>query len=243
MLKEKDDAFGREILDYFNGENAIEIVETETGFIGPSSGPASYFTEFKDWRSHEKKAIKHVKGRVLDVGAGAGRVSLHLQRKGHDVVAIDNSPLAIEVCKKRGVKDARVMKATQVNSGMGVFDTIAMFGNNFGLMESFERAKWLLKRFHGITSGDARIIAESNDPYMSKRQEHVEYHKYNRERGRMGGQLRLRIRYRDYKTPWFDYLIVSKKEMEEILDGTGWYLERTYDHPKMTWYMAVIGKD
>ena len=38
----------------------------------------------------------------------------------------------------------------------------------------------------------------------------------------MGGQVRIRIRYKDYATPWFDYLLVSKKELAEILDGTGW---------------------
>jgi hypothetical protein len=58
----------------------------------------------------------------------------------------------------------------------------------------------------------------------------------------MGGQLRIRIRYRDHATPWFDYLFASRDELEELLDGTGWRLVRTIeDEPPL--YVAVIEKD
>ena len=68
--------------------------------IDLTEGPAAYFAEFKDWPKIQKQAIKFAKGKVLDIGAGAGRVSLYLQKQGFDVTAIDNSPLAIKVCKK-----------------------------------------------------------------------------------------------------------------------------------------------
>jgi hypothetical protein len=42
----------------------------------------------------------------------------------------------------------------------------------------------------------------------------------------MSGQLRLRVRYRDYATPWFDYLIASSVEREAVVDGTGWRVGR-----------------
>jgi hypothetical protein len=42
----------------------------------------------------------------------------------------------------------------------------------------------------------------------------------------MGGQIRLRVRYRLCATPWVDYLMVSSAEMEEIISGTGWKLDR-----------------
>ena len=59
--------------------------------------------------------------------------------------------------------------------------------------------------------------------------EHLEYQRENRKKGRMSGQIRLRIRYRKYATPWIDYLFVSVDEMKEILDGTGWKMSRIYD--------------
>ena len=58
----------------------------------------------------------------------------------------------------------------------------------------------------------------------------------------MAGQLRMRIRYQTYASPWFDYLIVSRPEMEEILEGTGWYVERFIDSDG-SMYVAVIEKE
>ena len=57
----------------------------------------------------------------------------------------------------------------------------------------------------------------------------------------MAGQLRLRIRHRSYKTPWFDYLIVSPAEMEQLLAGSGWHLARLIEGDADV-YAAVIEK-
>ena len=58
----------------------------------------------------------------------------------------------------------------------------------------------------------------------------------------MGGQLRLRIRYRQYATPWFDYLFVSRTEMEDILDGTAWYAKRYIYSTHTPTYVAILTK-
>ena len=105
MLRDREDAYGHQVFDYLKGKKDVwEIVERDDGFFGPSAGARYYFSEYKDWSEREKKAIKYANGRVLDVDCGAGRVSLHLQRKGFDVLGVDVSPLAIQVCKKRGIK-------------------------------------------------------------------------------------------------------------------------------------------
>lgn len=41
----------------------------------------------------------------------------------------------------------------------------------------------------------------------------------------MGGQIRMRVRYKKHVSPWFDYLFVSRDELEELLEGTGWRLK------------------
>jgi len=83
--------------------------------------------------------MEFVKGRVLDIGCGAGRHSLYLQKKGFDVLGIDSSPLAIKVCKLRGLEKAKVMAIEDINFKPDSFDRIIMMGNNFGLFGSFNR--------------------------------------------------------------------------------------------------------
>jgi hypothetical protein len=75
-----------------------------------------------------------------------------------------------------------------------------------------------------ITAPDARIVANGLDPYQTTEPAHQAYHQRNRARGRMAGQIRMRVRYKGLKTPWFDYLFVSLEELEDLLDGTGWRL-------------------
>ena len=109
-VKLEEDAYGQGMWAYYSGREVFEIVERGDDYISAASAvPKMYFSEYEDWPIHEKSAMEFVKGRVLDVGCGVGRHSLHLQKKGFDVLGIDNSPLAIKVCKLRGLKKAEVM--------------------------------------------------------------------------------------------------------------------------------------
>jgi SAM-dependent methyltransferase len=239
-MDERHYAMGRMLLAHHRGMEAEETIERDDKYISLGSASA-YFAPFKEWAPHQRKADRLVRGRVLDVGCGAGRHVLHFQRRGRNVVGIDLSPLAIKVCKERGVKDAREMSITGIGPGLGHFDTITMLGNNFGLCANYRRAKWLLKGFHRITPGNGRIIAETLDPYATTDPCHLTYQKRNRRRGRMGGQIRFRMRFREYVGQWLDYLFVSREELVDILDGTGWRLVRTIDS-KAAVYIAVIEK-
>ena len=200
-----------------------------------------YLSEYKDWPPHEKKAMKFAKGRVLDIGSGAGRHAIYLQNKGLDVLGIDNSPMALKVAKERGLKKTRLLPITQITSELGRFNTITMLGNNFGLFGNFKRARWLLRRFKSITTEDALIIVETLDIYNTEKPEHLWYQKHNRKRGKMSGQMKLRVRYKKYVNPWFEYLMVSKSEMEMILKGTGWKIKKYLDNGMH--YIAIIEKE
>jgi SAM-dependent methyltransferase len=241
MLTERQDAEGGAYLDYFEGRDAWEIIERDDGYISVSQGPARYFCSFSDWPRCEQRAMRYVRGRVLDVGCGPGRHVAYLQEHGFSATGIDVSPLAIEVCARRGLGDVHVMSVTQVGRQLGVFDTILMMGNNFGVVGNRRRARWLFRRFKGITSPHGRILAESRDPYAGAGVEHRLYHERNLRRGRMGGQVRLRVRYRMLATPWYDYLLASADEMREILDGTGWQISQVLKEESGL-YVAVIKK-
>ena len=241
-MKLNKDALGQEILAHFQGKRSCEIIERDDGFFDCSSGAKSYFADFKDWPLIQKKAINFARGKVLDIGAGAGRVSVYLQKKGLSVIAIDNSPLAIKVCKRRGVKKVKVLSIEKIGLFKpNSFDTIIMFGNNFGLFGNLKKAKSLLKTLYKITSPKALILAESSDVYKTDDSVHLAYQRFNKRSGRMAGQLRIRVRFKRYISEWFDYLFVSPNEMTDILKGTGWKV-RKFINSNGTTYIAIIEK-
>lgn len=242
MIKDNEDAFGHAFLDCHEGKRDVVItIDRDDGLSEAGCWPSEYFKGYGECPPHQRRALTHARGHVLDIGCGVGRHALHLQGEGCDVVGIDESPLAVKVCGLRGVKDARELSITQISSGLGKFDTILMLGNNFGLFGNFRRARWLLRRLHGMTSPEAKIIAETVDPYASGNPVHLAYHELNRQRGRRAGQARIRARYAEYKTRWFDLLLVSRDEMNELLQSTGWRVCEFIDSGGPG-YIAVLAK-
>jgi len=242
---EDTDAYGHELWDYFEKGEGFEIIERKDGYLDPSEvAPKLYFAPFEDWPVVEKKAIRYVRGRVLDVGCGAGRVGIYLQEKRNlEVTGIDISPLAVKVCKLRGLKKAMLLSFERIDFGRGSFDTVMMFGNNFGLFGSRVKAKRMLRRLSRMTSDEAVMICESLDPYKTDNPHHIRYQQQNRRRGRMSGQVRIRARYLRYIGRWFDYLLVSAREMGDIAVGTGWRLSRVIRSPEGPLYVGILNKD
>lgn len=212
-----------------------EIIERDDGFVDAAT--MVYFAPAAKWPAVERRALRWARGRVLDVGVGAGRAALELQRRGRSVVGIDVSPGAVEVARARGVRDVRLLAFEEVDESLGHFDTIVMFGNNFGLFGSPSKAQRLLRRLRPLAD---RIVAASNNPYATDDPAHLAYQERNRERNRMSGQLRLRSRYRDLIGPWFDYLIVSPDEMATILEATPWRIRNLIETTGSGYYVAVL---
>jgi SAM-dependent methyltransferase len=224
------DAFGQMLLD----GAGTEIIERDDGFL--DTAKLVYFAPVTKWPAVERRALRWVRGRVLDAGLGAGRVALELQRRGRSVVGIDISPGAVEVARERGVRDVRLLAFEEVDDSLGTFDTVVMLGNNFGLFGSPSKARRLLRRLRPLAD---RIVAASIDPHATEDPAHLAYQERNRRRGRLAGQLRLRVRYRDLIGPWFDYLFVSQDEMASILEGTQWRITRLLQSGS-AYYVAIL---
>ncbi len=242
QIKLEEDAVGQAIWAYHKGNKSFEVIEREDGYVDVTS-PKLYFTEFANWMSDEKKAIKYACGRILDVGCGAGRHSLYLQRKGLNVYGIDKSPLAVKMCKLRGVKKVKTMPLEDINFKPDSFDTIIMMGGNFALLGDTGKARTVLRKLHKITSKQSLIVASAVDVYSNTRDNpaHMEYIRLNRKKGRLGGQWRIRIRFKQFTTKWFDLLHTSKEEMKELLAETEWKVQNFIDSVGPA-YTAIIVK-
>ena len=213
----------------------IEVIERDDGLV--NAAPAAHYLDPPAaWPPHDHRALDLVRGRVLDVGTGAGRIALELQRRGADVTGLDVSPGAIRVARHRGVE--RLVLGS-VEEHEGAYDTFLFLGNNLGLFEGRERAPKLLAELARLARPGARIVAHGTDPYGTTDPVHVAYHRRNTERGRLGGQLRLRLRYREIATDWFDYLVCSVEELRTLLDGTGWRLADV-DEADRPYYLAIM---
>jgi SAM-dependent methyltransferase len=222
-LSDLQDAYGHAMLDFYLGQGGFEIIERDDGVFNLSKGPGMYFSSYADWPAEEQQAIQHAWGRVLDIGCGAGRHALYLQERGCEVLGSDSSPNAIRVCKDRGMQDARLLSITQISSKLGIFDTVLLLGNNFGLVGDARGASWFLKRLNSMTREEAKVILSTRNPFRIDLPEQGRYLERNRARGRMPGQTRIRVRYKEFVTPWFDHLMLSAEELDELLSQTGWH--------------------
>ncbi|HXQ43692.1 MAG TPA: class I SAM-dependent methyltransferase [Acidimicrobiales bacterium] len=243
-MADAGDVFGHALRDWAGGGTEPEIFERDDGFTETGVGHELYVAGFAGWPSPERRAMRYVSGRVIDVGCAAGRVPLHLQQRGYDVVGLDASPLAARTARARGVTDVWCMSADALTTRIGSFDTIVLFGNNFGIFGTPARLRRVLTSWARRTPPGARILAESTNPYCGGAPTLTRgYYFRNRHRGLPPGQVRLRIHYRDSTTPWFTWLFVSRREMRTLLRGTGWHQSRVLGATPADPYVAVLEKD
>lgn len=236
------DAFGKALMAHFRGEEAEYLIERDDGYIDTFSyGAVEYFVGYEDWPLHEREAALEARGRILDVGCGVGREALWLQGRGHEVVAIDISPLALEVSKARGVRDCRLMDVRDLDFPKGHFDTVVMFGNNFGIAGGIQETRSMLDSLHRVTKEDGIVIASTRDPLNTENPVHLVYHEQNRRRGRPPGLVRIRVCFRKECDDWFELLMVGEDELVEVLEPTGWTIEKVYRSEGAN-YTAILKK-
>ena len=154
------DLFGHALLDYHNG-NYTEDIITSTSISGEDELPLPYlFRDITDMPKLEKKALKLAKGSILDVGCGSGSHSLHLQKKGNTVKAIDISKGAIEVTKKRGVLNAEVKALLDETD---TFNTILLLMNGTGIFQELSQVSKYLSHLKSLLKIDGQILIDSSD--------------------------------------------------------------------------------
>jgi 2-polyprenyl-3-methyl-5-hydroxy-6-metoxy-1,4-benzoquinol methylase len=155
------DLFGQAILDY-QTQNAPEDLVTETNISEADEMSVAYlFRTYQDMPKIEKKALQLAKGKILDIGCGAGSHSLYLQQKGFEVTAIDISPKAIQACQLRGVKDARIQHLLELENEQ--FDTILLLMNGTGIFGTLAETSKYLQKLKSLLTPNGQIILDSSD--------------------------------------------------------------------------------
>lgn len=187
-----------------------------------------YLTTFPDFPAHEKQALKFARGRILDIGCGAGRHSLYLQRRGFAVTGVDASPQMVELACARGVKDARVANACRTLPFLdGEFDTVILFGNNLGICGTEPRFRRMLRELYRVTKPGGRVLGTTRLPSTSNPR-HRRYLRRNLELGRAVGQIRLRLIFNGKRGAWFDLLLLSPTDLMKNAAREKWGLVQVF---------------
>src|SRR3954465_15366899 len=101
-----NDLLGAAIADYYFDTNPRKLWVYDTHGPRVEMDVSVYFRDWAKMPELEKIALQECGSTVLDVGAGAGSHALELQSREKDVMALDISPLNVEVMKARGIQKA-----------------------------------------------------------------------------------------------------------------------------------------
>ncbi len=235
------DAFGAALLAWVGGETTPETIERDDGHVEEGAGPSGYLQPFDGWPRAERQSLRLLRGRVVDAGCGAGRVTSVLEQRGFEVVGIDASAKAVEAARRFGATDVRHMGVDQLTRAITGFDCVVLFGNNFGIFSTPERAHRLLAAWAARARPGTRIFAESTNAYaggapiMDRA-----YYRRNRALGRAVGTARFRFRFKALRGPMLSWLFVSQADLRRIVRGTGWTVPLVLSDGPMEPYVAVL---
>jgi SAM-dependent methyltransferase len=156
------DLFGKAILD-FQTNNSPEDLITETSISEADEMSVAYlFRSYNEMPKLEQKALQLAKGKVLDVGCGAGSHSLTLQNdRNLEVTSIDISPNAIRACELRGLKNAKVQDIMTLENEK--FDTILLLMNGTGIFGTLKETPNFLQKIKSLLNPNGQILIDSSD--------------------------------------------------------------------------------
>lgn len=160
--KNNADIFGNAIKAFFEHGDEEDILVHSPDFDDDII-PVSYlFRSYRGMPPLEKKALDLCKGRVLDVGCGAGSHALYLEtEKKIQVTAIDTSEGAVEVCRKRGISDARNVAFEDLSEEK--YDTILLLMNGTGIVGKMNNLDAFFAKLRSLLQPQGQILIDSSD--------------------------------------------------------------------------------
>lgn len=206
VLEEKKDPMGQAIKDYFEQGRAGTLRVCSSLFDDDEMPVPMLFRTESDMNALERTALRHCRGRVLDVGAGAGCHALVLQDRGLPVTAIDVSPLSVDTMRRRGVNDARTCDFFDDDCG-GPFDTVLLLMNGMGVCGRLGRLPLFFERIDRVLADGGQVLADSSDLRYVFEDEDGNF--TPEQNGRYYGEVDFRMVYGKVKGPRFDWLYID----------------------------------
>jgi SAM-dependent methyltransferase len=221
ILKKDQDPIGHAVWDYLNGVIGESILVRTDIAEDEHLSPAYFFREFHQMPIQEQEALKRAKGRILDVGAGAGAHSLWLQEQGFEVDAIDISPLLCRTMRNRGVKNV-LLKDIYTLKGYK-YDTILLLMNGAGVAQTLRKLEKLFLHLKTLLNPEGKILADSSDLLYLFTDENgdtwiniASYTYY--------GEMQYQLSYKDIKGNTFPWLFVDPESFINIANQCGFRL-------------------
>ena len=246
ILSPDKDPMGAAILDFQTSGKAGRLRVLSSMFEEDEMPVKHLFRNFEDMPKLEQKALCLAKGKVLDVGAGAGCHALalqnnNIQKKGtlnsqeiSSVKAIDISPLSCEAMRLRGVKDVECINLfdehlsggssrlgyTHPESG---FDTILLLMNGTGIAGKIANLPTLFQRLKALLNPGGQILIDSSDlKYIYENEDGSFDINLN---GAYYGEVDYQMIYKNVKGDTFDWLYVDFPLLKSIAESCGLHCE------------------
>jgi SAM-dependent methyltransferase len=228
MKKSKlNDVYGRAILDYLKGENSK--ITTYSSVAGKDELPVEHlFRSFEKMPEIEQTALSMAKGKILDLGCGAGSHSMHLQEKKFQVRSIDISEGAIAACRERGLKNVDVLDLWDLKSER--FDTIISLMNGAGICGSLKMLPAFMAHLKSLLNPNGQVLIDSSDIIYMFEDEDGEIdlpdldHYY--------GEIEFDLHYKDEKSGAFPWLYIDFYNLKHYAESSGFICELVHqgDH-------------
>ncbi len=224
------DIYGQALQDYFDGKREQKLW-LNNNYGGPEEMPTEvFFRGETEMPEAELLALNLCRGKILDIGAGAGSHALVLQQHGFDVTALEISPGAAAVMQKRGVKTVVQQDIFQYKTEK--FDTLLLLMNGIGLTENLAGLKRFLQHAKTLLLPGGQLIFDSSD--ISYLYEDLPLPKNN-----YYGEIQYQYEYKNQQGNWFNWLYIDQKTLLKTALESSFQAEILYED-ELDLYLARL---
>jgi len=214
------DILGQALHDFYY-QNTPETLWIHNQYGPKEEMPVDTFYRHPDEMPElELLALQQCRGKVLDIGAGAGSHALLLQQHGFDVRALDISGMGVSVMKARGVTDT--IESDIFTYRESTYDTLLLLMNGIGLAGNLDNLRKLLSHFKTLLKPGGQVIFDSSDIAYLYEDEIPEGDKYY-------GELWYQYEYKNQKTEWFKWLYIDQQTLTDLATREGWKVEVLFE--------------